>query len=115
MIPSVNSFFFQAEAGIRDRDVTGVQTCALPIFWHRPVLPNAGGAKQRSQCAIDSLIPGQLHIRGRKHKRNFRYLGAAVRSEERRVGKECRCRWWPEEEKEKWESKSDHNIGRLGQ
>jgi len=27
-----NAFFFQAEDGIRDRDVTGVQTCALPIF-----------------------------------------------------------------------------------
>src|SRR5574343_122483 len=27
-------FFFQAEDGIRDRDVTGVQTCALPIFAH---------------------------------------------------------------------------------
>src|SRR5699024_12085049 len=25
-------FFFQAEDGIRDRNVTGVQTCALPIF-----------------------------------------------------------------------------------
>src|SRR5437773_5083391 len=25
-------FFFQAEDGIRDRDVTGVQTCALPIL-----------------------------------------------------------------------------------
>jgi len=32
-------FFFQAEDGIRDRDVTGVPTCALPIFtsaWHMP-------------------------------------------------------------------------------
>jgi len=27
----VGFFFFQAEDGIRDRDVTGVQTCALPI------------------------------------------------------------------------------------
>mgnify|MGYP007099304502 CR=1 FL=1 len=27
----VGDFFFQAEDGIRDRDVTGVQTCALPI------------------------------------------------------------------------------------
>src|SRR5437773_1247191 len=27
-------FFFQAEDGIRDRDVTGVQTCALPISIH---------------------------------------------------------------------------------
>src|SRR5215813_6936362 len=28
----VRFFFFQAEDGIRDADVTGVQTCALPIF-----------------------------------------------------------------------------------
>src|SRR5699024_641214 len=28
-------FFFQAEDGIRDRNVTGVQTCALPISWNR--------------------------------------------------------------------------------
>src|SRR5438094_10318615 len=28
----LNLFFFQAEDGIRDRTVTGVQTCALPIF-----------------------------------------------------------------------------------
>src|SRR6266540_5937224 len=28
---TLNFFFFQAEDGIRDRDVTGVQTCALPI------------------------------------------------------------------------------------
>src|SRR5437868_11035042 len=28
-------FFFQAEDGIRDRNVTGVQTCALPICWRR--------------------------------------------------------------------------------
>src|SRR5256885_3435011 len=26
-------FFFQAEDGIRDYKVTGVKTCALPIFW----------------------------------------------------------------------------------
>src|SRR5438067_5253971 len=29
---SLTFFFFQAEDGIRDRNVTGVQTCALPIF-----------------------------------------------------------------------------------
>src|SRR5207249_8811962 len=27
-------FFFHAEDGIRFRNVTGVQTCALPIWWH---------------------------------------------------------------------------------
>src|SRR3989442_12525890 len=35
-------FFFQAEDGIRDADVTGVQTCALPIC------PFCGGAPQLS-------------------------------------------------------------------
>src|SRR5437870_10637427 len=30
-------FFFQAEDGIRDGHVTGVQTCALPIFWRWPI------------------------------------------------------------------------------
>src|SRR5699024_12063858 len=30
-------FFFQAEDGIRDRNVTGVQTCALPISGVRPL------------------------------------------------------------------------------
>src|SRR3989442_6006809 len=30
-VPSCCFFFFQAEDGIRDADVTGVQTCALPI------------------------------------------------------------------------------------
>src|SRR2546427_11811504 len=33
-------FFFQAEDGIRDLTVTGVQTCALPISWSAaPVMP----------------------------------------------------------------------------
>src|SRR5699024_12008828 len=31
-VMSIFSFFFQAEDGIRDRNVTGVQTCALPIL-----------------------------------------------------------------------------------
>src|SRR5207249_3860862 len=32
MRSNVTIFFFQAEDGIRDRNVTGVQTCALPIY-----------------------------------------------------------------------------------
>ena len=32
VVPLLIFFFFQAEDGIRDYDVTGVQTCALPIF-----------------------------------------------------------------------------------
>src|ERR1022692_5147971 len=33
-IDLINVFFFQAEDGIRDYKVTGVQTCALPIYCH---------------------------------------------------------------------------------
>src|SRR5438034_10494558 len=40
------SFFFQAEDGIRDHCVTGVQTCALPIFVSRTV---AAHGDDRSQ------------------------------------------------------------------
>src|SRR5438046_10473286 len=72
-------FFFQAEDGIRDWSVTGVQTCALPIS-------GVGG--------VAAGVP-----RGEA----ARTVGAAVlqRSEERRVGKECRSRWWSYHEKKK--------------
>src|SRR5699024_11825197 len=40
---SVYFFFFQAEDGIRDRNVTGVQTCALPISGSWP-------AASRTSC-----------------------------------------------------------------
>src|SRR5437762_14275673 len=64
-------FFFQAEDGIRDTSVTGVQTCALPICF----------------CSLPPLERLSLHRRRRRHQR--------IRSEERRVGKECRSRWLP--------------------
>src|SRR5437867_6600108 len=40
-------FFFQAEDGIRDRTVTGVQTCALPISWDRIARPAKSFTKQQ--------------------------------------------------------------------
>src|SRR2546425_4930672 len=45
-------FFFQAEDGIRDKLVTGVQTCALPIFWHDSPAFNAyrGDAWMKEPC-----------------------------------------------------------------
>src|SRR3989454_8856339 len=39
-------FFFQAEDGIRDYKVTGVQTCALPICVSRSLLPDRPGARR---------------------------------------------------------------------
>src|SRR5690606_40980119 len=41
-------FFFQAEDGIRDFHVTGVQTCALPICWYRC---DTCGSQKRSPCS----------------------------------------------------------------
>src|SRR5699024_12033707 len=45
-------FFFQAEDGIRDRNVTGVQTCALPISLHRP------RHRQKDRGALWRRLPG---------------------------------------------------------
>src|SRR3989449_8498256 len=73
-------FFFQAEDGIRDVAVTGVQTCALPISG--PWLRSADQPR---------LQPAQpLGVRA-----DSRLLEVGRRSEERRVGKECRSRWSP--------------------
>src|SRR2546430_5781249 len=93
-------FFFQAEDGIRDLTVTGVQTCALPISG---CLPGAKSQKPR---------PRQNRNRRRACHDPFRRVARAIsrssdarenrqarergrRSEERRVGKECRSRWSP--------------------
>src|SRR5437870_6141974 len=66
-------FFFQAEDGIRDGHVTGVQTCALPISRCRR---SAGGRGRAIVCISRRLLRRMV----------------PVRSEERRVGKECRSR-----------------------
>src|SRR5437764_14409835 len=83
-------FFFQAEDGIRDTSVTGVQTCALPIssVWIRRSSTSCG----RSPSYV--IAPSKRSLR-------VSYDGSSLcRSEERRVGKECRSRWSREHEKE---------------
>src|SRR5256885_7209118 len=92
-------FFFQAEDGIRDYKVTGVQTCALPIF-----LPTLCRALAHAVCALGGGVrAGRVRI-SRGGLSDARGRGAGVargvpsprsRSEERRVGKECRSRWSP--------------------
>src|SRR3989454_4953825 len=74
-------FFFQAEDGIRDYKVTGVQTCALPIY---PRVLRA------ARLRAGRPAPGLLRPRRRPGD-----LPQGPRSEERRVGKECRSRWSP--------------------
>src|SRR5207248_7598265 len=84
--------FFQAEDGIRDRTVTGVQTCALPILGSIPcTLEHNDGRKELSPVylMVDSGARGnRQQVR---QLAGMRGLMAKPRSEERRVGKECRA------------------------
>src|SRR6266478_9290259 len=82
-------FFFQAEDGIRDLTVTGVQTCALPI-----------SPMQRE------AMPWAVARRGRPLRVRLR----SGRSEERRVGKECRSRWSPYHYKKKIQHHIEHGM-----
>src|SRR5438874_8964874 len=91
-------FFFQAEDGIRDLYVTGVQTCALPILSGRgaDTQPPGRGARgcARARRARASTAAAQLSHRGRRNDGDRAGAGTRrTRSEERRVGKECRSRW----------------------
>src|SRR2546421_6643215 len=92
-------FFFQAEDGIRDLIVTGVQTCALPISLHA----------QPAQKGLEIRSVKYLYVERRKVRHGMVDGSAQAdptaawscadvyddRSEERRVGKECRSRWSP--------------------
>src|SRR5687768_18561126 len=93
-------FFFQAEDGIRDVAVTGVQTCALPIS-PRPHGPLLCIGELEEPLALDRRA---VDLEGPALVPRERDLGG-VRSEERRVGKECRSRWSPYHEKKKRKKK----------
>src|SRR2546421_5428067 len=92
-------FFFQAEDGIRDLIVTGVQTCALPIFDRFSFgTIHIDGEAYHQDIVIDR---GEVRVRKKKPSKRYRDefghtpLSVDERSEERRVGKECRSRWSP--------------------
>src|SRR5256885_11758850 len=90
-------FFFQAEDGIRDYKVTGVQTCALPIFFENThLVPRETPSAQETIAKLD--LNYYIPCRARQKTIAFLGLGKTAegdRSEERRVGKECRSRWSP--------------------
>src|SRR5256885_7745443 len=91
-------FFFQAEDGIRDYKVTGVQTCALPIYL-LGVPHGAGDALEvadRADAGVQVELLAQRHVEAPKSAADRRgQRPFDPRSEERRVGKECRSRWSP--------------------
>src|SRR3712207_8144285 len=93
-------FFFQAEDGIRDIGVTGVQTCALPIFTRITFIMWIATAAILVLLVMAarkaSIVPGKLQYIGESGYSLVRDgMARDVRSEERRVGKECRSRWSP--------------------
>src|SRR5688572_31838891 len=96
MIFVIFFFFFQAEDGIRDLTVTGVQTCALPIYRNYATVTGANEigwtSENKNNRETKRFVSKGYFIsvyvrRGRDWK---------FRSEERRVGKECRSRWSPD-------------------
>src|SRR5690606_40311926 len=82
-----STFFFQAEDGIRDFHVTGVQTCALPI--------STGDEFENGGIDLWSLRFDQIEDVGGQstppmmHDPDCGIIAVGNRSEERRVGKEC--------------------------
>src|SRR5256885_203069 len=92
-------FFFQAEDGIRDYKVTGVQTCALPISIrearHAAIAAQSTFFDDRIRDGFSELLwtAGAVSTRDCRHETTAH--AERCRSEERRVGKECRSRWSP--------------------
>src|SRR3712207_7982760 len=92
LVTHVSFFFFQAEDGIRDIGVTGVQTCALPISSASVLIrgPSCSPGDGPARPAVPrGPAPGGRAEAGPHPGRR------TGRSEERRVGKEGRSRWSP--------------------
>src|SRR5256885_12659644 len=102
-------FFFQAEDGIRDYKVTGVQTCALPICavsrkaarWTSSANSTSSARSDPSSASRSAMAAGSCTASRRASISGL----SSRRSEERRVGKECRSRWSPYHLKKKKEQK----------
>src|SRR2546430_5197075 len=97
----IEYFFFQAEDGIRDLTVTGVQTCALPIS---SGISTSDAAIQAALGYLKANLVDSTGAFNAPFGPNTDSNAWAVqglnacgidRSEERRVGKECRSRWSP--------------------
>src|SRR5688500_19908354 len=97
-------FFFQAEDGIRDYKVTGVQTCALPILrcatassaLTARIAPASAAGIAPPNARVPTTLPDSPRMRT---KMPITTTTEPTRSEERRVGKECRSREARDEER----------------
>src|SRR5690606_39867478 len=106
-------FFFPAEDGIRCFHVTGVQTCALPIYalsagkkagtghgpgWYRR---KAAETAYHRWAAGRPVAPAGDGVKASRPDPGYSFHVRASRSEERRVGKEGRARWTPPQAKKR--------------
>src|SRR5690606_40338154 len=90
LVTCLYTFFFQAEDGIRDFHVTGVQTCALPIYELLAIGQRFGacpGFLRLARADPGAALCLRAELRG-----GVRLAGQESRSEERRVGKERKSR-----------------------
>src|SRR5699024_11842666 len=95
-------FFFQAEDGIRDRNVTGVQTCALPIYPGASIVARVGysedcESRSTSSCGKSKMFtmimfPNNVCQNCDCLSLRLASVQISLRSEERRVGKESSSR-----------------------
>src|SRR5699024_12035043 len=108
-------FFFQAEDGIRDRNVTGVQTCALPIYY--PAINNYGASFARGEYLL--LLNNDTEIINEDCLEEL--LGYCMRGDVGAVGARmyyeigrasCRERVWSTVETGTREEKNEKHRGR---
>src|SRR2546430_11202912 len=110
-VPGRRLVFIQAEDGIRDLTVTGVQTCALPIymrqdrtvFARRRVRQDGGGPVVGKKVVALNGVPEGDRARPIRGGEGLTDAAVPLRSEEGRVGKEGRSRWSPYHLKKKQE------------
>src|SRR5690606_39718067 len=97
------SFFFQAEDGIRDFHVTGVQTCALPISLISGIQGNSSLICRQVQhirltfyvcISVRNFPVSPRSVPANTHSTYVSFLCKLTRSEERRVGREAGSRRW---------------------
>src|SRR5438105_8157016 len=103
---AISLFFFQAEDGIRDPLVTGVQTCALPILLGIAAGAGAWLTIQHKVLPVKAAVPKAATRAAIAPPTGAKPVAeiapeALKRSEERRVGKECRCGWSADQYKRK--------------
>src|SRR5439155_15189120 len=88
-------FFFQAEDGIRDGHVTGVQTCALPIYALRP-LELRNRLLERPECVPECASSPRLRLEVTRGALSARMEVDAAKIGRASCRKECRSRLWAE-------------------